>query len=61
MSDAVLIEHLARRFGDTTAVDDVSLNVSSGELFGFIGPDGGDGVAECGNRHRGHGSGFEGR
>ena len=39
MSD-VLIENVTKRFGDTVAVDDVSLAVGKGELFGFIGPDG---------------------
>jgi ABC-2 type transport system ATP-binding protein len=32
--------HLTRRFGAKTALDDVSLRVESGELFGLIGPDG---------------------
>lgn len=32
---------LVKRFGATTAVDRVSLQVSRGELFGLIGPDGG--------------------
>ena len=40
MSDAVLVEGLCKSFGTTKAVRDVSLSVRSGELFGFIGPDG---------------------
>jgi ABC-type multidrug transport system ATPase subunit len=40
MSDAVLVESLTKQFGETVAVSNVSLTVSSGELFGFIGPDG---------------------
>jgi len=40
MTDAVVVEGLIKRFGDTVAVRDVSLTVRSGELFGFIGPDG---------------------
>ena len=40
MSDAVLAEGLTRHFGPTAAVSNVSLRVSSGELFGFIGADG---------------------
>jgi ABC-type multidrug transport system ATPase subunit len=40
MTDAVVVERLTKRFGTTVAVDDVSLSVQSGELFGCIGPDG---------------------
>ena len=40
MSAAVTCEHLTRRFGALSAVDDVSLNVPTGEIFGLIGPDG---------------------
>ncbi|HEV7765090.1 MAG TPA: ABC transporter ATP-binding protein [Thermoanaerobaculia bacterium] len=32
--------HLTRRFATKTALDDITLHVSSGELFGLIGPDG---------------------
>ena len=39
-ADAVVVEHLVKRFDATTAVDDMSFAVRSGELFGFIGPDG---------------------
>ena len=31
---------LTRRFGDVTAVDHLSLEVTKGELFGLVGPDG---------------------
>jgi ABC-2 type transport system ATP-binding protein len=31
---------LTRRFGDLTAVDDVSLDIAEGALFGLLGPDG---------------------
>ena len=37
---AVVAEHLAKRFDEATALDDVSLTVERGELFGVIGPDG---------------------
>ena len=40
MTDAVVVEALTKRFGETVAVREVSLTVRSGELFGFIGPDG---------------------
>ena len=37
---AVHIEHLTKRFGDFVAVDDVSVDVRRGEIFGFLGPNG---------------------
>ena len=41
MSDDVLVvESLVRRFGDLTAVDDVSFRIGRGETYGLIGPNG---------------------
>jgi ABC-2 type transport system ATP-binding protein len=37
---AVRIEHLTKRFGDFVAVNDVTLDVQRGEIFGFLGPNG---------------------
>jgi ABC-type multidrug transport system ATPase subunit len=37
---AISAEHLVRRFGKVTAVDDVSFKVRRGEIFGFLGPNG---------------------
>jgi len=37
---AISAEHLVRRFGNFTAVDDVSFRVEKGEIFGFLGPNG---------------------
>jgi ABC-2 type transport system ATP-binding protein len=37
---AISAEHLVRRFGDFTAVNDVSFSVKKGEIFGFLGPNG---------------------
>jgi len=34
------VEHLTRRFGARTAVQDVNLRVEAGEIFGFLGPNG---------------------
>lgn len=36
----IRIEHLTRRFHDLVAVDDISLHVAEGEVFGFLGPNG---------------------
>lgn len=33
-------ENLSKRFGDLTAVEGLSLNIESGEVFGFLGPNG---------------------
>ncbi|HEB66074.1 MAG TPA: ABC transporter ATP-binding protein [Chloroflexi bacterium] len=33
-------ENLAKRFGETTAVEGLSLHVSAGEIYGLVGPDG---------------------
>src|SRR5271170_3879937 len=33
-------ENLTKRFGDLTAVDNLTLKVSTGEVFGFLGPNG---------------------
>lgn len=40
MNITVQVENLTRRFGDFVAVDDISLTVSKGEIFGFLGPNG---------------------
>lgn len=37
---ALSTEHLTKRFKQRVAVDDVSLEVFSGEVFGFLGPNG---------------------
>jgi ABC-type multidrug transport system ATPase subunit len=37
---AISAEHLVRRFGKVTAVNDVSFRVEKGEIFGFLGPNG---------------------
>jgi ABC-2 type transport system ATP-binding protein len=37
---AISAEHLVRRFGTFTAVNDISFKVAKGEIFGFLGPNG---------------------
>ena len=37
---AISAQHLVRRFGAFTAVNDVSFQVEKGEIFGFLGPNG---------------------
>ncbi|MBO7368709.1 MAG: ATP-binding cassette domain-containing protein, partial [Clostridia bacterium] len=34
------IENLTKRYGDKTAVDDLTLEIQSGEIYGFIGHNG---------------------
>ena len=40
MSEALILDGVVKRFGDFTAVDQVSLAVAPGEIFGFLGPNG---------------------
>jgi ABC-type multidrug transport system ATPase subunit len=40
LEPAISAEHLVRRFGKFTAVNDVSFRVEKGEIFGFLGPNG---------------------
>lgn len=37
---AIRLENLSKRFGETTAVDSVSLDIEKGEFFGLLGPNG---------------------
>jgi len=34
------VQHLTKRYGPTTAVDDISFRVEKGEILGFLGPNG---------------------
>ena len=38
--DAITVEGLTKRFGERTALSDVSFSVGWGEVFGFLGPNG---------------------
>jgi ABC-2 type transport system ATP-binding protein len=37
---AIEVEHIVKKYGDFTAVDDVSFSVKEGEIFGLLGPNG---------------------
>jgi ABC-2 type transport system ATP-binding protein len=38
--EVVETQHLTKRYGTTTAVDDLTLTIKAGEIFGFLGPNG---------------------
>jgi len=41
MSEYIIeVENLVKKFGDLVAVNDISFNVTPGEIFGFLGPNG---------------------
>jgi ABC-2 type transport system ATP-binding protein len=40
MSDAIVLRGVTKRFNTTVAVDDLSLSVPAGSIYGFIGPNG---------------------
>jgi len=40
IKNAIEIKNLTKKFGDFKAVDDLSLTVEEGEIFGFLGPNG---------------------
>ncbi len=37
---AIAVDHIVKRYGDFTAVDDISFEVRDGEIFGLLGPNG---------------------
>ncbi len=40
MGNIIEIQNLTKKYGDFTAVDDISFNVKQGEIFAFLGPNG---------------------
>ncbi|HEY7432778.1 MAG TPA: ABC transporter ATP-binding protein [Streptosporangiaceae bacterium] len=40
MTPVIEVEHLHKEYGQTVAVDDVSLTIEEGEIFGILGPNG---------------------
>lgn len=39
-TDIVTVTNLSKRYGDFTAVNDISFSICRGEIFGFLGPNG---------------------
>ena len=37
---AIEVDHIVKKYGEFTAVDDVSFSVKEGEIFGLLGPNG---------------------
>src|SRR5947207_2994628 len=40
LGKAIEVDHIVKKFGEFTAVDDVSFFVKEGEIFGLLGPNG---------------------
>ncbi len=40
MTPLLALHHVSKRFGGLTAVDDVSMSIRQGEIYGLIGPNG---------------------
>ena len=40
MEDILKVEHVTKRFANHTALDDVSLTVPRGSVYGLLGPNG---------------------
>src|ERR1700729_1560136 len=38
--NAIEVDHIVKRYGDFTAVNDISFSVKEGEIFGLLGPNG---------------------
>jgi ABC-2 type transport system ATP-binding protein len=38
--NAIEVQRIVKKYGDFTAVDDVSFQVKEGEIFGLLGPNG---------------------
>jgi len=39
-ASAITVQHVTKKFGDVTAVEDISFEVKAGELFALLGPNG---------------------
>lgn len=38
MNKIIQVEHFSKKYGDFTAVDDISFTVNEGSIFAFLGP-----------------------
>ena len=60
MTAAIIADNLHKSFGDTHAVDGMSLTVQDGEIYGLVGPDGAGKTTTmrliCGGFHADQGS-----
>ena len=36
----ITVEHLTKRYGEVTAVEDISFTIQDGHIYGFLGPNG---------------------
>lgn len=59
MNHVIQIQELVKRFGDITAVDNISLDIQEGEIYGLLGPNGAGKSTTinilCGMLHKNHG------
>ena len=39
-TEVIAVEHLTKRYGNVTAVDDLSFEIGDGHVYGFLGPNG---------------------
>ena len=40
MDTAVSVKNIIKKFGEVTALDDISFNIKKNKIFGLVGPDG---------------------
>ena len=40
MTEMIVTENLSKKFGENTAVEQLSISIPSGEVFGLLGPNG---------------------
>ena len=40
MTSAIQVDNLTKKYGETVAVENLSLTVPAGTMFGFLGPNG---------------------